>query len=128
MKEIIAIIRMNKMGQTKKALINAGFPSFTAHKVMGRGKGFVDLDLLRGAAEGLEDAIPQLAHGPRLIPKRILKMVVPDDKVELLVETVIKVNQTHHAGDGRIFVMPIIDAIRIRTKESGLEAINEMNE
>ncbi|MEW6381212.1 MAG: P-II family nitrogen regulator [bacterium] len=128
MKEIIAIIRMNRMSQTKKALIEIGFPSFTAHKVMGRGRGFVDLDLLRGAAEGLEDAIPQLAQGPRLIPKRLLKMVVPDDKIELLVETLIKVNQTGNAGDGKIFVMPITDAIRIRTKESGLEAISEMNE
>ncbi|MEW5801996.1 MAG: P-II family nitrogen regulator [bacterium] len=127
MKELIAIIRMNKMGQTKKALIQAGFPAFTAHKVMGRGKGFVDLDLLRGAASGSEDAIPQLVNGPRLIPKRLLKMVVPDDKVELLVEILMKANQSGNPGDGKIFVLPVIDAIRIRTKETGPAAISEMN-
>lgn len=129
MKEIMAIIRMNKMGQTKKALINAGFPAFTAYKVMGRGRGFVDPDLLRGAAEGSPDAIPQLVYGPpRLIPKRLLYMAVPDEKVEVLVETIMKVNHSKNPGDGKIFVMPLIDAIRIRTRETGLEAISEMNE
>ena len=132
MKEVIAIIRMNMMGQTKKALINAGFAAFTALKVMGRGKGLVDMDLIHGAAEGLEDAIPPLVHGLRLIPKRLLYMVIPDEKVELLVETIMKVNRSGQGngnpGDGKIFVMPVIDAIRIRTRETGPEAISEMNE
>ena len=127
MKEIMAVIRMNKIGRTKKALVNAGFCAFTAYKVMGRGKGFVDMDLLIGAAEGVEDAIPQLANGPRLMPKWLLYMVVPEEKVKLVVETLIRANQTGKAGDGKIFVSPVLDAVRIRTKESGLDAINEMN-
>ena len=63
MKEILAVIRMNKMNETKQALADAGCSSFTARKVMGRGKGKVDYLLLRGAQEGHEEAIAELRPG-----------------------------------------------------------------
>jgi nitrogen regulatory protein PII 2 len=125
MKEVLAVIRMNKMNETKRALADAGIASLTARKVIGRGQGKVDYLLLKGAEEGYEEAINQLSPGPKLIPKRMLTMVVPDSKVELVVKTVIEVNQTGAPGDGKIFVMPVSDAVRVRTGEIGDDALDE---
>lgn len=125
MKEIMAVIRMNKMNETKIALADAGIYSLTARKVMGRGKGKVDFRLLHGAQEGYEEAINQLAPGPMLIPKRLLTIVVPDEKVELVVKTIISTNQTGNSGDGKVFVQPVSDAVRVRTGEIGELAISE---
>jgi nitrogen regulatory protein PII 2 len=125
MKEVMAIIRMNKMNQTKQALADAGIASFTARKVVGRGKGKVDYLLMKGAAAGCEEAIAQLGPGPKLIPKRLLNVVVPDDMVPCVVRTIIDVNQTGHPGDGKIFVMPVLDALRVRTGETGEAALDE---
>ena len=123
MKEVLAIIRMNKMNETKRALADAGVSSLTARKVVGRGKGKVDYLLLQGAEEGFDEAIQQLGPGPKLIPKRMLNIVVTDDKVDLVVKTIIKVNKTGSPGDGKIFISSVEEAIRIRTGETGSEAI-----
>ena len=125
MKEVLAVIRMNKMNETKRALADAGVASLTARKVIGRGQGKVDYLLLKGAEEGYEEAINQLSPGPKLIPKRMLTMVVPDSKVDLTIKTVIEVNQTGAPGDGKIFVMPVSDAVRVRTGEIGDDALDE---
>jgi len=121
----MAVIRMNKMNQTKSALSEAGVVSFTARRVVGRGKGKVDYLLLKGAEAGCEEAIVQLAPGPKLIPKRLLNIVVPDDLVRSVVKTIIEVNQTGHPGDGKIFVMPVSDSVRVRTGETGDAALDE---
>jgi nitrogen regulatory protein PII 2 len=123
MKEILAIIRMNKINETKRALADAGVSSLTARKVIGRGKGKVDYLLLQGAQQGYDEAINQLGPGPKLIPKRMLTIVVPDDKVDLVVRTIIRVNKTGSPGDGKIFVGPVTDAIRVRTGETGDAAV-----
>ncbi|MFZ9023629.1 MAG: P-II family nitrogen regulator, partial [Anaerohalosphaeraceae bacterium] len=123
--EVLAVIRMNKMNETKRALADAGVASMTARKVIGRGKGKVDYLLLKGAEEGYEEAINQLSPGPKLIPKRMLTMVVPDSKVDVTVKTVIEVNKTGAPGDGKIFVMPVSDAVRVRTGELGDDALDE---
>jgi nitrogen regulatory protein PII 2 len=126
MKEVMAIIRMNMMNKTKKALVDAGISSFTATgRVMGRGKGNVDFKLLEGAKEGYEEAIAQLGKGPRLIPKRLLWIVVPDELVQKTVHTIIETNRTGQPGDGKIFVIPAADAIRVRTAETGDTALDE---
>lgn len=125
MKEVIAIVRMNKINQTKQALAEAGFPAFTATKVLGRGKGNVDFRLLRGAENGHEEAIAQLGQGPKLIPKRMIKVAVPDQKVEAVVNVIIAANRTEHPGDGKIFIVPLIDAVRVRTSETGDKALDE---
>ncbi len=119
MKEVIALIRMNKMNETKRALASAGIGSFTVRKVMGRGKGKVDYLLLKGAEEGYPEAISQLGPGPKFVPKRMLNIVVPDSLVPITVETIIRTNKTGSPGDGKIFVMPVMDTIRVRTGESG---------
>jgi nitrogen regulatory protein PII 2 len=119
MKEVMAIVRINMMNQTKKALANAGISSVTARDALGRGKGLVDMTLLKGAEQGYEEAISQLGQSQRLIPKRILFIVVKEKMVEKTVKTIIKVNQTGKSGDGKIFVMPVSDSTSVRTGESG---------
>jgi nitrogen regulatory protein PII 2 len=79
----------------------------------------VDVELLKGAEKGYEEAISQLGQSGRLIPKRAMVIVVPDRLVDKTVKTIIRENQTGKSGDGMIFVMPCLDAIRVRTGESG---------
>ena len=119
MKEVMAVIRMNMISKTKIALANAGISSITARECLGRGKGLVDLSLLKGAEKGYEEAISQLGQSQRLIPKRVLFIVVPDKMVKKTVKTIIKVNQTGKSGDGKIFVVPVLDSVRVRTGENG---------
>jgi nitrogen regulatory protein PII 2 len=57
------------------------------------------------------------------VPKRLLTIVVPDDVVTKIIKSIIKVNQTGKAGDGKIFVSPIENAVRVRTGEKNGEAI-----
>lgn len=125
MKEVMAVIRMNMISKTKIALANAGISSITARDCLGRGKGLVNLRLLKGAEKGYEEAISQLGQSQRLIPKRILFIVVPDKMVEKTVKTIIKVNQTGKSGDGKIFVVPALDSVRIRTGEKGNITIDD---
>ena len=125
MKEVMAIVRMNMMNKTKKALSEAGISSMTARDVLGRGKGLVDTSLLEGAEKGYEEAIAQLGHSQRLIPKRILVVVVPDTLVDTTVETIISINKTGKSGDGKIFVMPIHDSVSVRTGESGIGTLDD---
>ena len=126
MKEVMAIVRMNKMNQTKRALSEAGISSVTARDALGRGKGLVDLHLLEGAGKGYEEAIAQLGQTGRLVPKRILIMIVQDEMVDRVVRTIIQVNKTGKSGDGKIFVMPSLDAFRVRTGESGDAVLDDL--
>ncbi len=126
MKEIVAVIRMNKINQTKRALIAAGISSMHARDCMGRGKGLVDINLLKGAEQGYEEAISQLGNSQRLIPKRMVSVVVPDNLADKTVTVIIAANQTGKSGDGKIFVLPLLDAVRIRTGEAGDDALDEV--
>ena len=125
MKEVMAIVRMNMMNRTKQALSDTGITSVTAREALGRGKGIVDLTLLQGAELGYEEAIAQLGQTQRLIPKRIMTIVVPDKLVQRTVETIMKVNKTGKSGDGKVFVMPVLEAVRVRTDESGDKVLDE---
>lgn len=125
MKEVMAIVRMNMMNKTKRALADAGISSVTAKDALGRGRGLVDFKLLEGAEKGYEEAIAQLGQSQRLIPKRALTIIIPDDLVSRTVDTIIKANQTGKAGDGKIFVMPVLDAHRIRMSDPGESVLDE---
>ena len=125
MKEVVAIVRMNMMNKTKRALAEAGLGSMTARDALGRGKGIVDMQLLQGAEHGYEEAIAQLGQSQRLIPKRALLMVVNDEMVPTAVKTIIQTNRTGKSGDGMIFVLPCLDAIRVRTGERGEDTLDE---
>ena len=110
MKEVVAIVRMNKMNQTKQSLADVGFSASSAVKVLGRGKGQVDYRLLRGAESGAEEAIAQFGLGADSDPQAAVTVVVPDKMVPARGETIIGCNQTGQAGDGKIFVLPVSDA------------------
>lgn len=121
MKLLLAIIRIAKMNETKMALSDVGLPSFTAMGVLGRGRG-------RGLgptfAQTLQSpellgVLKEIGPEPRLKSKRMITLVVPDDKKDLAVETIIKVNRTNNSGDGKIFVIETLEAIRVRTGERG---------
>jgi nitrogen regulatory protein PII 2 len=126
MKEIIAIIRMNKVNVTKKTLADEGICGLHAMKVMGRGKIHVDLSILdeMGATEEIGGIVNEsLAKGSRLIPKRMLTILVQDNEVENVVNTIIGVNKEGNKGDGKIFICPVLEAVRVRTGERGEAAI-----
>lgn len=123
MKEIIAIIRMNKVGVTKDVLSAAGYPAATFQKVMGRGKqrGLV------GEVKAVEvDKATEMVFSStamEFIPKRMVTIIVDDRDVERVVNIIMAVNRTGQIGDGKIFVLPVEDSIRIRTREKGYEAL-----
>jgi len=124
MKEVIAIIRMEKVNLLKQALVDAGFPAFTVRKVIGRGQGTVDPRVMQGAVEGSPEAIARLKDdGPMLIPNRMMLFAVQDENVARLVETIIKICKSGKNGDGKIFVKPLEDVVRIRTSEHGSAAV-----
>jgi len=125
MKEVMAMIRINMINKTKKALIDVGVSSMTAMEALGRGKGLVDLTLLKGAEQGYEEAIAQLGQSGRLIPKRAISVVVPDKLVSKTVKTIITANQTGKSGDGVIWVMPIMDSLSVRTGENGDKVLDD---
>ncbi|WP_018124917.1 P-II family nitrogen regulator [Desulfovibrio oxyclinae] len=124
MKEIIAVVRMNMMNRTKTALTEAGVDAFFANEAQGRGQGFANLMLLEGAERGYEEAVEHLGGKGKLYPKRILTVVVPEDEVDGIVETIIETNKTGKPGDGKIWVLPVKDAVRVRTGESGIKSIS----
>jgi nitrogen regulatory protein PII 2 len=125
MKEIIAIIRPKKVGPTKEALAKLDVPSVTAVSVLGRGRqrgmaGELDIEIRpEVVTQGISAGLKYMQY----IPKRLLSVVVCDEDVDTLVETIIQVNQTSQIGDGKIFICPVDDAIRIRTDEKGDQAI-----
>jgi len=125
MKEVMAIVRMNMMNQTKKALSAAGITSLHAKDCLGRGKGLVEVNLLAGAEQDYDEAVSKLGVDGRLYPKRMLSIIVPDKLVKKVVDTIIGTNKTGKSGDGKIFVMPVMDSIRIRTGETGDETLDE---
>jgi nitrogen regulatory protein PII 2 len=121
-KEITAIIRMNKIQKTKDVLLECGFPSFTVRRVMGRGK---QRGLCFEFNPPLPDPEKEAETCIRFIPKRMFTVVVDDENVNEVVQKIIEVNQTGNPGDGKIFVSNITEAIRIRTGESGEATINK---
>jgi len=127
MKEITAIIRMDMVNKTKEALLKISIPSMTAIKVMGRGKKKITFELFQNAFSEEEEISPiiaeQLSEVHRLLPKRMLILVVPDEDVAGIVEAIIEVNQNGNPGNGKIFVATVSDVVRIRTGETGIEAV-----
>jgi len=127
MKEVMCIIRLNKVNQTKESLAEAGFPSITCSKVLGRGKKSIDQALVESYVEagGIQQASygENLSERGRLIPKRFITLIVNDDEVKTVVDTVMSVNTTGNPGDGKIFILPIEEVYRVRDGKSGESAI-----
>lgn len=126
MKEVMAIVRQNKVNVTKEALAQAGVPAFTCRKVLGRGKKLIDMTLLRSIVDAGEvPATPTgeyLSETSRLISKRVFTLIVDDSDVDKVVHTIMDVNSTGNPGDGKIFILPIYESYRVRNGEATLEA------
>jgi nitrogen regulatory protein PII 2 len=135
MKEIIAVVRINKVSATKKALVQVGAAGFTALKVMGRGRLVEDkaiiaerratlLALAQKDDQNTEKLITEFLDGTRLFPRRMFTVLAHDEDVPKIIKAIIDANKTDYkVGDGKIFVLPVLDAVRVRTKESGEAAI-----
>jgi nitrogen regulatory protein PII 2 len=136
MKEIMAVVRMNKTGATKKALVDVGVAGFTAIKVEGRGKLVTnptlilerkkELLLMAGEDETgeAEKLITDFLVGTTLFPRRLFTVIAHDDEVEKIVNAIIQANKTcNNVGDGKVFVLPTTDVIRVRTGEIGDAAV-----
>lgn len=136
MKEIIAVVRMNRTNATKRALIESGAAGFTAVKVLGRGKLVEDKSVIAERKANMmemaigedikeaEELIDGFLDGQRLFPRRMFQIVAKDGDVEPIVQAIIKANRTENkVGDGKIFVLPIADVVRVRTAERGEAAL-----
>ncbi|MCP4642863.1 MAG: P-II family nitrogen regulator [bacterium] len=108
MKKIEAIVKPFKLEEIKEALASIGIQGLTVTEVKGFGRQKGHKELYRGAEYVVE-----------FLPKIKLEVVVNDDKLEEVVEAIVKAASTGRIGDGKIFVMPVDDAVRIRTGESG---------
>ncbi len=113
MQKIEAIIRPEKLDDVKNALATAGVTGLNIVHVTGRGvqKGVVHMG--RGGETYEVD----------MLPKVKIEVVVPDAQVDKLVNTICDAAHTGRIGDGKIFVIPITDAIRVRTRERGDAAL-----
>ncbi len=112
MKKIEAFIKPFKLDDVKSALTEIGIKGITVSEVKGFGRQKGHTELYRGSEYQVE-----------FLPKSKLELFVTDDQVEPVVEVITKVARTGQVGDGKIFVMPVEDAIRIRTGESGDSAL-----
>jgi nitrogen regulatory protein PII 2 len=124
MREIMCFIRANKVNDTKKALAEHDFPAFTCCRCLGRGKKSIDPDMLKtilAAGElPLSPVGENLTEATRLIAKRFFTLIIDDNDVDKAVKTIIEANQTGNPGDGRIFVLPILETYSVRTGDGGL--------
>ena len=112
MKLIIAIIKPFKLEEVKEALAAAGIEGMTVTEVKGFGRQKGQTEIYRGAE-----------YAVSFLPKVKIEVVVDDPLVERAVETIRKAAGTDKIGDGKIFVYGIEQAIRIRTGESGIDAL-----
>jgi len=112
MKLIQAIIKPFKLDEVKDALNEIGIEGITVSEVKGFGRQKGHTELYRGAEYVVD-----------FIPKVKLEIAVPDDLVARVVEAIEQTAKTGRIGDGKIFIMPLEDAVRIRTGEKGDEAI-----
>lgn len=108
MKKVEAIVKPFKLEEVKEALAGVGIQGLTVSEVKGFGRQKGHKELYRGAEYVVE-----------FLPKVKLEIVVTDDNLKAVVDAVVKAASTGRIGDGKIFVSPIDDAIRIRTGESG---------
>ncbi|WP_415182593.1 P-II family nitrogen regulator [Phaeovulum sp.] len=112
MKKVEAIIKPFKLDDVKEALQEAGIQGLSVIEVKGFGRQKGHTELYRGAEYVVD-----------FLPKVKVEMVLPDDMVETAIEAIISAARTEKIGDGKIFVSPVEQAIRIRTGETGDDAL-----
>jgi nitrogen regulatory protein P-II 1 len=112
MKKIIAIIRPFKMDEVKEALAEEGIKGLTITEVRGYGRQKGHSETYRGSEYRIE-----------FVPKMKIEIVVEKGKVDKVVDAILRSAKTGQVGDGKIFISDVEEVIRIRTEESGKEAL-----
>ena len=111
MKQIIIFLRPNCYFKTKAALSENRLFAMSTKEVLGRGKHSVHF------------TSGHKVYWNALVAKKMIEMVVPDDAVSSVIDTVLSVNSHGMEGDGKIFVLPVEESIRIHTGETGEDAL-----
>jgi nitrogen regulatory protein P-II 1 len=112
MKKVEAIIRHHKLDDVKQALTEQGVAGMTVTEVRGFGRQRGHTEIYRGTEYQVD-----------FVAKLKVEVVVPDAKVDSVIEAIIRASKTGQVGDGKIFIADLSGAIRIRTGESGDEAV-----
>ena len=112
MKKIEAIIKPFKLDEVKDALAEVGVQGMTVTEVKGFGRTGGKKEVYRGSAYVVD-----------FVPKVKVEIIVPNDNVQQVVHVITEAARTGKIGDGKIFVLPVEEAVRIRTGERGKEAI-----
>lgn len=112
MRKVEAIIRPFKLDEVKIALVNAGIVGMTVSEVRGFGRQKGQTERYRGSEYTVE-----------FLQKLKVEIVVEDEQVDMVVEKIIVAARTGEIGDGKIFITPVDQIIRIRTGEKNIEAI-----
>jgi len=112
MKKIEAIIRPHKLDEVRSSLQEEGFTGLTVSEVRGYGRQKGHKEIYRGSEYNIE-----------FVPKIKIELICSDKKVEEALEIIVSKSKTGEVGDGKIFIIPMDDTIRIRTEESGDEAL-----
>ena len=112
MKIVMAIIKPFKLDEVKEALAQEGVQGMTISEVKGFGRQRGHTELYRGAEYVVD-----------FLPKVKIEILVENDKAAAVTEAIITAARTGRIGDGKIFILPVEDAVRIRTGERGADAI-----
>ena len=112
MKHIMAIIKPYKLNDVREALMTLGVQGLTVREVKGFGRQKGHTEIYRGTEYEIS-----------FLPKIQISVVVSDDLSSLAVNTILNAAKTGQIGDGKVFVSPVEEAVRIRTGESGVEAL-----
>ncbi len=112
MKKVEAIVRHFKLEDVKNALSEQGFQGMTITEVRGFGRQKGHTETYRGTEYAVD-----------FVPKVKIEVVVDDGSLQNAIDTILRTAQTGQIGDGKIFVSDLIDTVRIRTGESGQDAI-----
>ncbi len=112
MKKIEAIIRPFKIDDVREALSEVGVRGITLTEVKGYGRQKGHTEVYRGSEYQID-----------FLPKLKIEIIVPDKLVDRVIDTIVKSARTGQVGDGKIFIYDVIEAVRIRTEESGEDAI-----
>ena len=113
MKKVEAIIKPFKLDEVKEALSEAGVEGMTVTDVRGFGRQKGHTEIYRGSEYTVD-----------FLPKMKIEIVIEDDRLEAVVKAIVDTANTGKIGDGKVFVSPVEEAIRIRTGERGAEAVN----
>ncbi len=112
MKKIEAIIKPFKLDEVKEALSSLGVEGMTVSEVKGFGRQKGHTEIYRGSEYTVD-----------FLPKIKVEVVLPDETVDQAIQAIVKAAKTGKIGDGKVFVSPVENAVRIRTEETGDHAI-----